>query len=1231
MEWLCWLFGALVLITLVGHGIWVVLAMIFGAGKAKSGGRSTIERPPGERASTDAQIRELLDAGLIDLVTYRRVVSALDVMRQRRATPPPVPVLPVATSSPVDVAKEPEPIPAPLPETAPHPSQPAPPIAPARQPAPKPPRPPRKPFSEVFAAFLRESNIRWGELIGGLLIVGCSVALVVSFWSQIAGRPFFQFGIFTGVTAAAFGLGLYAEHRWKLPTTSRGILLIATMLVPLNFLAFAALSHGAATSMFVTAGEVAALALFGFLVWQAARILAPYWPHLLTTGVMALSGSLLVTQHVGRSDSLPISLALGALPVAAYGAVIALMLRRANRWKQIRNNAAEAIFLMLGVLTFAAGLAIGALFLRTDSPIRVARDLSPLLSLAALPALATGLLLWRRITDKRLAAARTIGTAIAIAGAFLMLGCLALAWPDPRTLLPLAAIDFVVLTAVAIRYELPAAHALATPCLAIAYVVGFEVAVHHVGWTSSPDQMLRVLTGPTVGVALLPLFVLFAGIAWILSRLSPRSGAISRRSPALPPLPLGEGWGEGELRTTFDNQDNPSCHPDRSEGSLTQENQPAQRSFASAQDDKQGAVGIYAWSAIAVALISIALVTAHGFARPGDPHGAAWLYLAYTAAALLVARRFRHMVAGWAGAILLLASFVQFFVTRTAVDLPWATALLAYSTVAIAGAAVRRRDAGASAPILIPARWTAAIAGVVSVVILLADLSLSSTGPIAARMSWAAGLAFAIATLEASEGLFVAGQVGLAFSVVLAVLARLGTRRWFTAAADPLWEPWTVQAIGVALAVVALVFSLARRAVPKIWTASRWLTRESAFDRVLAAGIVATFAVMVTGAFVAGLRVEFSTAPIRPALDAWSVHAAGGGAWLLFGAIFVLLALSLRDRLARFATPAFVTLVTFGCLLWAARWSAEGAAASAARWALAAMLLVGSIPIWLRQRFARSLEPVLDSVRPLLAAMMALPILALSVYPASWTLAGFHPIGPDPACFFGRIGNATSYLVPLVIVALAFIGNAIRERADGWAFAGSAVCNLTVTLGYALALVTAGQHFTEPRVVHLIQLNIATIALFALGWQAVRSTAGAVRRSALLRLESSIALFGTGLLLVPTALWMFALPASGARTLAAISSPLGWAAFVATVAAFVWIRGEGRDRLSPARITGVAIGVGLLAAATAVGTSGRGWTGYHVMMTAAVLTAAVNIGAGVWIGRIRRGAAWEGEAPAEPS
>src|SRR5262245_4005307 len=179
------------------------------------------------------------------------------------------------------------------------------------------PPPPRKPFAEVLAAFMEQSNIRWGEIIGGLLIIGCSTALVVSLWAQISRVPTIKFLIFTTVTAALFGIGFYTEHHWKLPTTSRGILTIATLLVPLNFLAIAAVSSNAAPmGSTVIVGEIIAPAIFLCLIYFAAKVITPTWPHLLAAGALGSSVGQLLIRHLATPQiSATLLIALGAFPV----------------------------------------------------------------------------------------------------------------------------------------------------------------------------------------------------------------------------------------------------------------------------------------------------------------------------------------------------------------------------------------------------------------------------------------------------------------------------------------------------------------------------------------------------------------------------------------------------------------------------------------------------------------------------------------------------------------------------------------------------------------------------------------------------------------------------------------------------------------------------------------------------------------------------------------------------
>jgi len=94
----------------------------------------------------------------------------------------------------------------PVPSFLPNIEEPAPRLEPPPAVPPPPPRAPRRSFSEMLNSFMEESNIRWGEIIGGLLIIGCSTALVVSLWSQISQIPVLKFLIFTTVTAVLFGI-----------------------------------------------------------------------------------------------------------------------------------------------------------------------------------------------------------------------------------------------------------------------------------------------------------------------------------------------------------------------------------------------------------------------------------------------------------------------------------------------------------------------------------------------------------------------------------------------------------------------------------------------------------------------------------------------------------------------------------------------------------------------------------------------------------------------------------------------------------------------------------------------------------------------------------------------------------------------------------------------------------------------------------------------------------------
>ena len=98
--------------------------------------------------------------------------------------------------------------------------------------------------AQVLRSFMERSNIRWVELISASLVVVCSVGLVISLWSTLSQTSrFFPSLVFMLATLAVHGAGQYTLSRWKLRTTSRGILHIGLMLIPLSVLVGILLAH----------------------------------------------------------------------------------------------------------------------------------------------------------------------------------------------------------------------------------------------------------------------------------------------------------------------------------------------------------------------------------------------------------------------------------------------------------------------------------------------------------------------------------------------------------------------------------------------------------------------------------------------------------------------------------------------------------------------------------------------------------------------------------------------------------------------------------------------------------------------------------------------------------------------------------------------------------------------------------------------------------------------------
>jgi len=791
-EILFYLLIVLGIITVVGHAIWWMIAAIlrafFGStpqpvkltslkkecvecGEALSlndefcanCGRSQkpVSKPDPliDLAMTARQLDRFLNLGKIDVATHQAVMNAIEEERERltrpmRSQPQAKPVVetppPVVVVSPI-VA--PPPVPAPVlsvrTETEiPASSTPKPIVVPVKPVAPpEPPPEPRRSFAEMLETFMEESSIRWGEIIGGLLIIGCSLALVISLWAQITAVPLLKFSVFVGVTAGLFGIGFYSAHRWKLPTTSRGALTISTLLVPLNFLAMTAFSQTAETnSPLIIAGEMIALMLFLFLVYQAGKVITPGRslvsnPWLLSGVTLLPSMAMLMAKHWQSRQAA--MMWLGVAPMVCYwlGTGAALRGARAKTDETDEDNA-NRVFLILGIASFATLLPC-SLFLAKAGVFSISlHRFAPFITLFAVPAIAVGMTFRHSATAS--GKTKTIATSIALLGAMLAMSGLALTWPRPLPMIGTALINCVVCIVLARSFDLKLAQIGALAFFALAYLIGANVLIGDLPyWNEEPARLVACLWSRASGLTWMSLFVLFAAIAEVFRRWA--------RKP------------EARIQEV---------------------------------------------ASVAAALFSLLILIWHGFGLAGDPQHLTLALLFFAASAFFIAWFRDQFVASWIGWSLALLAVVQAFAFKFGYQLapyhPVRLSLLTLASLATVVAVVWRNSGGKIRRNVTAPATFAALGCSIAVAPFVMFGGWMSVTQMTGRVFWLAAIWLALSLLNGWRILFTAFQAALTVAVVCGVLAI------FDAQALPsalVWQHllrW--QAIGIALVWLSIAW-----------------------------------------------------------------------------------------------------------------------------------------------------------------------------------------------------------------------------------------------------------------------------------------------------------------------------------------------------------------------------------------------------------------------------------------
>jgi hypothetical protein len=969
-----------------------------------------------------------------------------------------------------------------------------------------------KSFSNVLNSFMEESNIRWGEIIGGLLIIGCSTALVVSLWAQIAEIPVLKFLIFTTVTAVLFGIGLYTQYRWKLRTTSRGILTIATLLVPLNFLAIAAVSAGNTSGPLVIASELAAPAIFLCLVYFAGRVITPGCAQLLSAGVLGSSVGQLLVRHFASLDASPwLLIFLGAFPVACYVTTVGLALRVVLHDRQIDETETTTVFTALGTMSFAALLPFG-LLLYKSGPIGMSMMyLAPLVTVWGLPMLATGAVLWRKIANRELVAARTAGTALGILGLMIVLAGMILAWPNPASIVPAALINFAVLTVLAVALELPVAHVIAALCFALAYVVTFHVFSGNITWQNlRVMSLLEVVVSVPSGQALVGAVALFViATEWLKNRKR-QCYIVAASITAVVSLLLVTVLGFQAL----DHYAVWIVYGLYGLGAfwLAWRNQAVQLTW----------IG----SALLLGALAFNFAPA-GFAFPWQT--AFFAHATICAAAAIVSSRYEEgkvfSVLNYSALISIVLGVVCLFQANT-----WTiTWMQAQRVFWIAG-------------ILLLLLWLNRRRLIFNLfqIALLCALVLTVKAALQG-FDWYSYVPHAFLRPAALQ---IYGTVLALFCLTWLAL-RLLARRGRNCRGGPLWPPVAGEDADVS------TDGWPQRATPTVAPSMAWLlSGKYAVDRFLLWALIPAFLLLAVYGALSGVTQELAGYGSLDIAGFPHQEAFGLGSWIVLGLLLVATIASFWERRSNAYLLGALAVLAGAIPLLAGQFETQIATASVWRWLAAIFLLLGSIVIWSRRKILDRLgEGFVAEARILLFGLTILPLLLLTSCAVLRTIF-YLPVQGDVGGFV--------YGGPLVIVGLVLIGHALRERRPSFAFYAGAFFNATISVAFLLAVRSSMDRVV---LVRLVQLNVITLAVYLLPWLSTRrrwQTALDQRASRvadyLLKLQLWLAISLSAALFLPALFLVVLFPEQAAHGTAAVGSYLGWLSLASITVAAIWFR-----------------------------------------------------------------------------
>ncbi len=1064
------------------------------------------------------------------------------------------------------------------------------------------PEPRAKNFNEFLSAFLQEKNIRWGELVGGLLIVSCSIALVISFWSTISQQPIYKFGVFTAVTASFFALGMHAHRRWRLPHTSRVVLIIAMLLVPLNFLAIASVTEASQVNLVLFLGEILTIGLFGTLSYLAAKIVVDRDALPISISVVGLSSYLLLVRRFVIDDTHPTVLVLVTLgAVALFVVSVAGFWNR--RWNTDELDSDEPfsdvyrIWTGHGLASFAFCMVIGFLFFRVWNGAGEFQWLAPGLCFAAIPSLicgAYGLFVAKKRDLKNLLVPATV---VLLLSSLMIVGSVVVSWTVPLALVLTTICASVVLSLTFFAKEL-----------------SFEI-----------KECMALIVG---AILLVPAVIVPAcvsgNLSWSVATVWEVSSQFATMQAAYS-LFFCSVVGIGVI--------------------------------ASCQQFLQWPVQRSNYCLLALLGASVLLVTYFGFGNPQQIWPVTAIYLLGVAGTLTVSISTKRLEAKWLTAILFVAAVFQTVFFYWLVDANWAVRWVWTGIIGSAGLLAieiidglisggTKRDVNSENDddtVRLNPLFIAALG-----MTLATALTIMATN--AAFFGWQYAMPYLVVStifyvmairsgyraiwMTASCVLFV-GVVSCAYSlqhwlpwgtenldwfsidnlytqiIVTAIfgsgwflfrrlIGRFGDRRIpgrlsvidLNYDSEMIGRTAMIASIvgGVVLAVYSAVPGMVQELIPldmvtqksglQVGTGEhlRTVANPSSFELdgiahlpgslwavvcmfvAIAGAIVcqARYSRPVNNIVLLGVALYALVFAIASAFES-SVSVASALRWLLSGMFAIgccgicwkystdpksksqrLLIRNVSALGTVCVAPLLVMAVIVSCFALQLRPATETEIQILV--GLGTLALVG-LGIWLVVSFSLAgEEQQSNSAKPYqalaLAVLLGLPMFAFTVFVVGQGL-GNHPItGPNADSIFSLMGRAANFSIPIVFVAVALLGTAVRTKNETIGFVGGLILNLSATTAYLLVLGKSG--LSRESWIELAQLNSLVSGLVAIAWWYLVRRSNANRTlSHLWQAQFSVA-FGFSCLATCSLVVLSLLEPTGAGNLYQAAGFIGW-------------------------------------------------------------------------------------------